>query len=68
MPYINVKCGKLTVEQKNELIEKVTDSVSEVVKIPKQAIVVYVDEYDTENIGNGGISVTEVKRRRAEQK
>lgn len=68
MPFINVKCGKLTLEQKTELIEKITDLASEVVKVPKQAVSVYIDEYDTDNIGSGGITVTEVKRRREAEK
>lgn len=36
MPYISIESGKLTAEQKNELIERLTSTPSEITHIPEQ--------------------------------
>lgn len=45
MPYITVKMleGR-TEEQKKQLVEKVTEAVSETVDAPKEKIVVFIEE------------------------
>lgn len=62
MPIITFEAGKLTKEQKKELISKFTSIACEVTKIPKQAFLVSIREMPEENIGVGGITVEEIKQ------
>jgi 4-oxalocrotonate tautomerase len=59
MPVVNLKIGKITKDQKKEIIEKVTATISEVTSIPKQAFVVVIEENDADNIGVGGVQLSE---------
>ncbi len=61
MPVIKVDISKQTKEKKKEIIEKVTDVMSEVTNIPKQAFTIYVNEYETDGIGVGGVPLSERK-------
>ncbi len=54
MPFISIEAGKMTKEQKKELIEKFTKSASDVLKIPENAFMVMIKENDFDNIGTGG--------------
>lgn len=36
MPYISIECGRLNVEQKRRLIERLTATASEITHIPEQ--------------------------------
>lgn len=38
MPYISIESGKLTVEQKKELIERLTATASEITHIPEPVL------------------------------
>ncbi len=60
MPIITFEAGKLTKEQKKELIAKFTDIASEITKIPKQSFIVSIREMPLENVGVGGITVEEM--------
>lgn len=60
MPIITFEAGKLTKEQKKELITKFTDIASEITKIPKQSFIVSIREMPLENVGVGGITVEEL--------
>ena len=62
MPYISIESGRLTVEQKKDLIERLTETASEITHIPKQFFTVTIKELPDENFGIGGKSITEVKR------
>jgi 4-oxalocrotonate tautomerase len=60
MPIITFEAGKLTRDQKKELIVKLTDVASEITKIPKQSFIVSIREMPLENVGVGGITVEEI--------
>ena len=62
MPYISVESGALTPEQKKELIERLTVTVSEITHIPEQFFTVTIKEVPDENFGIGGKSIDEIKR------
>ena len=54
MPYISIESGRLTAEQKKELIERLTATASEITNIPKQFFTVTIKELPDENFGIGG--------------
>ena len=62
MPYISIESGRLTAEQKKELIEGLTATASEIMHIPEQFFMVTIKELPDENIGIGGKSINEIKR------
>jgi 4-oxalocrotonate tautomerase len=64
MPVIRVDIGKqgLNVEQKKQLIERLTESAVEVTRIPRQAFTVIINEYDDSNIGVGGLTLDKVRK------
>lgn len=71
MPYISIESGKLTAEQKKELIERLTATASEILcrakrfaysHIPEQFFTVTIKELPDENFGIGGKSIDEIKR------
>lgn len=67
MPYVNIKITKegVSVEQKQALIEGVTQLLKDVLgKNPKTTVVV-IDEVDTDNWGIAGERVS-VRRKRGE--
>jgi 4-oxalocrotonate tautomerase len=59
MPVIKVEIAKATKEKKKEMIEKLTKTMSEITNIPEQAFTVYIDEHDPDNIGVGGVPLSE---------
>ncbi len=62
MPYISIESGKLTAEQKKELIDRLTATASEITNIPEQFFMVTIKEVPDENFGIGGKSIDEIKR------
>ncbi len=62
MPYISIESGKLTAEQKKQLIERLTATASEITHIPEQFFTVTIKEIPDENFGIGGKSIDEIKR------
>lgn len=62
MPYISVESGKLSAEQKKQLIERLTLAASEITHIPVQFFTVTIKELPDENFGIGGQSIDETKR------
>lgn len=62
MPYISIESGRLTAEQKKELIEHLTATASEIMHIPEQFFMATIKELPDENIGIGGKSINEIKR------
>jgi len=58
MPIVTLEnAGALTVEQKTQLIKKLTDVVVEVTNKPAAAIYIRIDEVPRENFGVGGKSL-----------
>ena len=53
MPVITLEVGKVSKEQKEELVKELVSKASEILKIPEQAFVTLIKENDFDNIGNG---------------
>lgn len=67
MPYITVEGGKLSKEQKEELIKKLTEVSSEIMHIPSEFFLTTIKELPDENIGIGGKTIDKTKREYAEK-
>jgi len=65
MPVITVEGGKLSTEQKKELIKKLTAVCVDITKTPQEYFSVLIRELSDENLGMGGEQVTEIKKKRA---
>lgn len=61
MPYITVEGGKLTAEQKKQLIKKLTEVSSEIMKVPPEFFITIIKELPDANIGIGGKTIDIVK-------
>lgn len=61
MPVITMEVGKLSRDQKKELVERFTEIAVEVTGIPKQYLIVVVREWPDENLGIDGQTVEEIK-------
>lgn len=59
MPVISIEGSHLTKEQKQELIVALTEVASNIMKVNKDAYVVVIKENDMDNIGVGGIMLSE---------
>ncbi|MDE5794467.1 MAG: 2-hydroxymuconate tautomerase family protein [Muribaculaceae bacterium] len=62
MPYISIEIGKLSAEQKKQLIEQLTATASKITNIPEQFFTVTIKELPDENFGIGGKSIDVIKR------
>lgn len=65
MPVILWEGGKLSREQKKELIRRFTEVSAEVTKVPAHFHVVHLRELEDESLGVAGESVEELKARMA---
>jgi 4-oxalocrotonate tautomerase len=62
MPYVNIRvAGTLSREQKSKISKGVTEVISEVANKPPEAILIFIDEVDRENIAKSGILLDEPK-------
>lgn len=61
MPYITVEGGQLTMEQKEELITRLTAVSSEIMHIPPDFFMITIKELSDQNIGIGGKCIDVVK-------
>lgn len=61
MPVITIEGPKLSIEQKRELVQAVTESASNVMKMPKHSIIVMIKEIERENVGVGGLLLSDKK-------
>ncbi len=62
MPLITIESGKLTKEQKSELINRITRTASEIMNIPDEFFFVSINELSDENIGIGGRTIEKIKK------
>lgn len=66
MPYVNVKVTggseAPSVEQKQQIIEGVTELLARVLNKNPATTVVVIDEIDMDNYGLGGKTITEVRK------
>lgn len=61
MPYITVESGVLSDSQKEELIKRLTEVSSEVMKVPQEFFVTTIKEVSDKNFGIGGKTIDKVK-------
>jgi 4-oxalocrotonate tautomerase len=61
MPYITVESGKLTDEQKENLIRRLTETAAEIMEIPPEFFMTTIKELPDQNIGIGGKTIDVVK-------
>jgi 4-oxalocrotonate tautomerase len=59
MPVIQITLGKISKEQKRELIEKITKTAIEITKIPANEFTVSIIELDHDNIGRAGKTLSD---------
>lgn len=66
MPFVNIKITKEnqtpTKEQKEALIQGVTELIAKILNKNKASTVVIIEEIDTDNYGLGGESITQVRK------
>ena len=61
MPYVNIKvAGELSREQKAEICEGVTEVIARVAYKPKDAVLIFIDEEDRDNISKGGVLLSDL--------
>lgn len=61
MPYITVESGALSDEQEEELIKRLTEVSSEIMKVPQEFFVTTIKEVSDKNFGIGGKTIDKVK-------
>ncbi len=61
MPYITIESGALSDEQKEQLIARLTEVSSEIMKVPKEFFVTTIKELPDKNFGIGGKTIDRVK-------
>ena len=61
MPYISVECGALSDAQKVELIQRLTQTASEVMRVPQEFFTVTIKELPDLKFGIGGQTIDKVK-------
>ncbi|MBW9173483.1 4-oxalocrotonate tautomerase [Clostridium estertheticum] len=61
MPYITIEGGQMTTEQKQQLIERMTNVASEIMKVPSEFYITTIKELSDENIGIGGKTIDKIK-------
>ncbi len=61
MPYIAIEGGKLSNEQKEQLIKRLTEVSSEIMKVPQEFFITTIKEFDDKSIGIGGKTIDVVK-------
>ncbi len=66
MPFVNIKIAKngVTREQKARLVKGVTDLIQEVLGKSPSSVMVMIEEIDPENVGLGGETVAEKRRKK----
>ena len=68
MPLIVYESGQTAPEVKAELQRQLTEVAAKVTGIPKDLFFVIIREQPDDHIAVGGVTVTELKRRLAEQR
>lgn len=61
MPYITVESGVLPDSQKEELIKRLTEVSSEIMKVPQEFFVTTIKEVSDKNFGIGGKTIDKIK-------
>lgn len=61
MLYITIESGILSNEQKEQLIEQLTEVSSEIMNVPKEFFTITIKELPDKNFGIGGKTIDKVK-------
>lgn len=61
MPVITIEAAKLNKEQKVRMSKEMTKIAAEVMQLPEQTIYVFIKENELDNIGVGGILLSDKK-------
>ncbi len=59
MPSIIIELLKMSKEKKAQLVKEITESTSRLTGLPKQTIFVFIKENEQENVGVGGVLLTD---------
>jgi 4-oxalocrotonate tautomerase len=59
MPVITIEGPFLSFEKKEKLVKEMTQIASDITNIPKDAFVVFIKENPYDNMGQGGILISE---------
>lgn len=62
MPSITLELVKQNKEQKKRLVQEITRIASEITEIPQNAFYIFIKENDPENVGVGGVLLSEHKK------
>lgn len=62
MPTIFVHTGRMDRERKVQLVQEITDSTHRATGLPKEAIVVYINEFELDNIASAGVLVSDKRK------
>ncbi|MFJ9611610.1 4-oxalocrotonate tautomerase DmpI [Kitasatospora sp. NPDC101176] len=54
MPIVTIQQGPRDVEQKRELVEKITEAFVEALEVPAESVFVWIQEYPAQNWGVAG--------------
>lgn len=60
MPVITVATHPINSEQKERLIQELTDTAVKITKVPADKYVVFIDEYNNDSIGLAGKTRAEI--------
>ena len=61
MPVITLEAGQLTKEQKEKLALELTETASRIMGVPAQAFIALIRENAPDNVGVGGVLLSERK-------
>jgi 4-oxalocrotonate tautomerase len=66
MPVINIDLGlgQTSETQKKQLISRLTSDAAEIIGMPTEKFITFINEFPLENIGLGGSTIKELKARR----
>lgn len=63
MPYVNIRvAGELSRDQKSEICEGVTEVIARVANKPKDAVLIFIDEEERDNISKGGVLLSDLTK------
>jgi len=63
MPYVNIRvAGELSRQQKSEICIGVTEVIARVANKPKDAVLIFIDEEERDNISKGGVLLSDLTK------
>ncbi|MGW3040999.1 4-oxalocrotonate tautomerase DmpI [Kitasatospora sp. NPDC001159] len=54
MPIVTIQQGPREVEQKRELVKRITEAFTQTLEVPAESVYVWIQEYPAENWGAAG--------------